>query len=297
MRILVTGGVGKLGQWVVEELLRTDADGRSHEVRVLDRVPGSPREGAQYLTGDIEDLGQVYGAMSGVDAVIHSAAVPRPGMVTDEATFRTNVMGTYNVHEAAYRLGVKRVVSVGSQAILGWDYRVRDFLPAYLPVDEDHPINPQDPYGLSKEVSESIARSFARKGLETVVLRPNRILTPDQLEQIALTGGRAPTKFTLCSYVDVRDMAVACRLAVEKPVPPGTVLFVVADDTAVSEPLCDILPRFMPAIADLARHLTGSIPAISNARAKDILGWAPAYSWRKLDLRVASENTVAASSE
>jgi nucleoside-diphosphate-sugar epimerase len=280
MRVTVTGGCGKLGQWVVRELL-DDSDGRTpHEVTVFDRARGPEHGPVRYLSGDICDLGEMVGAVAGADAIVHLAAVPRPGMTTNDVLFRTNVMGTYNVHEAAYQLGIKRVVSASSQAILGWDYRERDFAPHYFPVDEDHPIQPQDPYGLSKETSEAIARSYARKGLETVVLRPNWVISPEELETLRREGGRQPNAFRLYSYIDARDAATAFRLAVERPVPPGTVLFVVADDTSVAEPLCDLLPRLLPLVGDKARYLTGSTPAISNARAKELLGWQPRHSWR-----------------
>ena len=280
MRVVVTGGAGKLGQWVVRDLL-DDADGRPrHEVTVLDRVPGPAPAGGRWLVGDVEDLGQVVGALSGAEAVIHLAAVPRPGLTTDDVLFRTNVLGAFNVHEAAWRLGIRRVVSAGSQAILGWDYRVRDFAPTYLPVDEDHPVSPQDPYGLSKEVTEAIARSYARRGMETVVLRPNWVIAPEELEQLRRQGGREPTTFKLYSYIDARDAARAFRLAIEEPVEGGTVLFIVADDSAVAEPLRDVLPRLLPMVGDLGRDLGPGQAAISNARAKRVLGWRPMRSWR-----------------
>jgi nucleoside-diphosphate-sugar epimerase len=279
MKIAVTGGVGKLGEWVVRELRQPTDGGEPHDVTVLDRVAGN-EPGVQYLVGDVADLGQVYGALAGADAVIHLAAVRRHGIAPNEVTFRVNVMGTFNVHEAAYQLGIRRVVTTSSQAILGWDYRERDFPPAYLPVDEDHPVQPQDAYGLSKEVVEALARSYARKGQETIVLRPNAVVTPDELEERRAQGGRRPDKFLLYSYLDARDAARAYRLAVERPIEPGTVLFVVADDTSVAEPLCDLLPRLMPLVGDKARELTGTRPAISNARAKAVLGWAPRHTWR-----------------
>ncbi|HLH21895.1 MAG TPA: NAD(P)-dependent oxidoreductase [Chloroflexota bacterium] len=280
LKVVVTGGLGKLGRWVVAELLDTSGGRPAHIVTVFDRVPGPEDQRVRYLAGDVQDLGQVVGALAGADAVIHLAAVPRPGLTTDDVTFRTNVMGAFNVHEAAYRLGVKRVVSASSQAILGWDYRERDFVPAYLPLDEDHPVQPQDAYGLSKEVTEAIARSYARKGLETVVLRPNRIMTPEEIAAMAAEGGRAPNGFRMYSYVDVRDCAAAFRLAIERPVPGHTVLFVVADDSCVARPLAEVLPAQMPAIGDLARALTGTRAAILNRRAKEVLGWRPSGSWR-----------------
>ncbi|MBM2809794.1 MAG: NAD-dependent epimerase/dehydratase, partial [Chloroflexi bacterium] len=164
MKVVVTGGVGKIGQWVVKEL--TTNSEQSHEVVVFDRVPG-PQQGpfqqgpVRYLMGDTLDLGQVMGVLAGADAVIHLAALPAPGFTTNDVTFRTNVQGTFNVHEAAWRLGIRRVVSASSTAALGWVYRERDFLPNYLPLDEDHPLAPQDAYGLSKQTVEGIARSYA----------------------------------------------------------------------------------------------------------------------------------------
>jgi nucleoside-diphosphate-sugar epimerase len=280
MRVVVTGGAGKLGRWVVRDLAEPADDLPRHQVTVFDRVPGTAPPGGRWLIGDVEDLGQVLGALGGAEAVIHLAAIPRPWITTDDVTFRTNVLGAYNVHEAAYRLGIRRVVTAGSQAILGWDYRERDFAPSYLPVDEDHPVSPQDPYGLSKEVTEGIARSYARRGMETVVLRPNWVITPDELEQLRRQGGRQPAGFKLYSYIDARDAARAFRLAIERPIQGAEVLFVVADDSAVAEPLRDVLPRLLPLVGDLARDLGPGQPAITNARAKRVLGWQPVRSWR-----------------
>ncbi len=284
MRIVVTGGLGKIGQWVVKEL--TSNAEQQREVIVFDRVPG-PQQGpfqqgpVRYVTGDVLDLGQVLGVLAGADAVVHLAAYPAPGFTTNDVTFRTNVLGTFNLHEAAWRLGIRRVVSASSTAVLGWVYRERQFLPEYLPVDEDHPIAPQDVYGLSKQIGEDIARSYAHKcGMETVMLRPPGVLTPEQLEELRAAGGRRPARFSLCDYVDLRDLASAFRLAVERPLSGGTALFVVADDSNAPEPLSVLLPRLLPEIGDRAKNLTGTASGTSNARAKKVLGWQPRYSWR-----------------
>lgn len=275
MRILVTGGIGKVGQAVVCELLNSPA----YEITVLDRTPGPERGPVKYLVGDIQDLGQVMEAMVGAEAVIHLAAIHNPNIATASVVYQTNVVGTFNVHHAAFRLGVKRVVSASSNAIVGWSYSDR-FMPDYLPIDEDHPLRPEDVYGLSKEIGETIASSYARKGLQTVMLRPSGVVTPEELEKIKKDGGRKPTGFNAYSYIDVRDLAVAFRLAVERSIPSGTSLFVVAEDSTVAEPLCDLYPRIMPAIGDKARNLIGNVGAYSNARAKAVLGWHPVYSWR-----------------
>ena len=275
MKILVTGGIGKVGQWVVRELL----DDPVHEVTVLDRVPGQERGAVKYLVGDVQDLGQVMEAMYGAEAVIHLAAIHNPNIATASVTYQTNVVGTFNVHHAAFRLGIKRVVSASSNAIVGWSYCDR-FVPDYLPIDENHPLRPEDVYGLSKEIGETIAQSYARKGLETVMLRPSGVVTPEELGQIKKDGGRRPTGFHAYSYIDARDLASAFRLAVERAIPSGTILFVVADDSTVAEPLCDLYPRVMPSIGDKARSLTGSKGSYSNVRAKTLLGWQPIHSWR-----------------
>ena len=274
MKILVTGGVGKVGQWVVRELLDS-----LHEITVLDRVPGPERGAVKYLIGDIQDLGQVMEAMAGAHAVIHLAAIHNPNIATTTVTYQTNVIGIFNVHHAAFRLGVKRVVSASSNAIVGWSYS-ENFTPDCLPIDEDHPLRPEDVYGLSKEIGETIARSYALKGLETVSLRPSGVVAPEELEQMKRDGGRKPTGFHAYSYIDARDLAVAFRLAVERPLPGGGKLFVVADDSTVAEPLCDLYPRIRPSIGAKAAGLTGSKGVYSNARAKQLLGWKPVHSWR-----------------
>ena len=276
MKILVTGGLGKVGQVVVDELLRG-----GHDVTVLDLLPG-PRDGGgvRHLMGEIQDLGQVMEAAAGTDAIVHLAAIHNPNVAPTGVVFETNVNGTFNVHHAAYRLGIPRVVSTSSNAAVGWAYSDGAFMPDYLPIDEEHPLRPIDPYGLSKQVGETIARSYSRKGVETVAIRPSGVVTPEALEEIRRSGGREPEGWREYSYIDVRDLAVAFRLAVEQPVPSGTVMFIVADDSTVAEPLCDLLPRLNPAIGDRARALTGTQGVFSNARAKEILGWKPVHMWR-----------------
>ncbi len=276
MKILVTGGLGKVGQEVVKELL-----GGGHALTVLDRLPG-PRDGGRvrHLMGEIQDLGQVMEAAAGADAIVHLAAVHNPNVAPTGVVFETNVNGTFNVHHAAYRLGIPRVVSTSSNAAVGWAYSDGAFMPDYLPIDEEHPLRPIDPYGLSKQIGETIARSYSLKGVQTVVIRPSGVVTPEALDEIRRTGGRQPEGWREYSYIDVRDLAVAFRLAVERPVPGGTVMFVVADDSTVAVPLCDLLPRLNPAIGDRARALTGAQGVFSNARAREILGWKPRHTWR-----------------
>jgi nucleoside-diphosphate-sugar epimerase len=287
MKLVVTGGQGELGRYIVRELVAA-----KHEVTVFDRVSGPETGPVRYVAGEIQDLGQVFGALAGAQVVIHLAAVRRFGIATDDVTFRTNVLGTYNVHEAASRLAIRRVISTSSESILGWDYRERDFVPDYLPIDEEHPVRPQDAYGLSKEVGETIARSYTAKcGMETIVIRPPWVLSPERMSELRRLGGREPRRFTLYSYVDVRDLAEAYRKAAECPIDGHCVLFTVADDSSVAEPLATLLSRMMPAIGDMAKELTGSRAAIKNYKAKRVLDWQPLESWRQPPVRASEPNT------
>jgi nucleoside-diphosphate-sugar epimerase len=281
LRLVVTGGSGLLGSWVVRELGRTDGGRIKHHVRVFDRQPPPPGLTAEFVKGEIEDLDQVLEACRDSDAIVHLAGVPRNGLATPSVTYQVNTIGSFNAHEAAALLGIDRVVSMGSEAALGWVYRLHDFAPEYLPVDEAHPLSPQDTYALSKQVLEVIARSYTlRAGLTTVVLRPPWIATPEDIDTLAREGGREVTDFRLYNYVDVRDVASAVRCAVEQPIDGHHALFVTADDSSVGEPLNEVMARTMPSIADMATELTGTTPSVTNQRAKEILGWAPEHSWR-----------------
>jgi len=282
MKVIVTGGLGKLGQYVVQALLDGSRGREAHQVTVFDNARGTVPSGVRLLTGDVLDLGQVFGALAGADAVIHLAGVPQPGTTPDDVVFRTNTLATFNVHEAAWRLGIRRVVTASSEAAFGWTYRRRDFLPDYLPLDEKHPLRAQDPYGLSKIVGEAIARSYTDGcGLETVAIRPPWVASPEELEELRRQGGRKVMGFQLFNYIDVRDLAAAFRLAIERPINGHVALLVPNDDTSVAEPLNELLPRLYPAIGDMVKSFTGSRPAASNAKAKQILGWQPQHSWRR----------------
>ena len=271
MKLLITGGAGKVGQGIVSELL----DNPAYEITVLDRTPGPGP--VEVVVGDIQDFGQVMEAMAGAEAVMHLAAIHNPNIAPTTVTYQTNVMGTFNVHHAASvsaSNGSSRPAAMPSSA----GATASASCPTICRSTKTIRSGPRNIYGLSKEIGD--ARSYARKGVETVMLRPSGVVTPEELENIKKDGGRKPTGFYAYSYIDARDLAVAFRLAVERSLPSGTVLFVVADDSTVAEPLCDLYPRIMPAIGDKARNLTGSKGAYSNARAKKLLGWQPAHYWR-----------------
>ena len=231
------------------------------------------------------DLGQVVGAcaLASTGTVVHLAAVPVAGRTTDDVLFRTNVLGTFNVFEAAFRLGIPQVVLVSSDAVYGWPLAAPSLLPEYLPIDERHPMHPQHPWPLSKLVGEQIGASYAeRDGPRCVVLRPPRVLDEQAQEELRTAGGAAVRQqFEPFGWVSAADLAVAVRLAVEQADSLASqTLLICADDSCAGEPLAELLPRLDPRTAPLASRLSGFQSALSNERARAVLGWQPHGTWR-----------------
>jgi nucleoside-diphosphate-sugar epimerase len=278
MRILVTGSAGKLGQWVIREL-----KSHQHRVTAFDLRGGAEAVEDERI-GNIEDLKAVADAAAGMEAILHLGGIRTHGLVPDDETFRINVMGAFNVHEAARRAGIPRVVSMSSEAVLGWapGSWQREHLPDYLPIDEEHPCRPQDCYGLSKVALEAVGRSFTdRCGMTTVFIRAPWLASPEELAEVARTNGRPIKEFGLYHYIDVRDAAEACRLAVEVALAGSHGLFVGSGESSVSIPLAELMPKLAPAIGDRAAKLTGSCGAVSIQRARKLLRWTPRHSWRR----------------
>ena len=149
MRVLVTGARGKVGKAAVAALI-----GAGHEVRATDVAPPTferPLEGEpEYIQADVADAGEMFTVVRGMEAVVHAAALPEPTHNPPHVVFQNNLMGVFNTLEAAIRFGVTRFVNVSSETVPGFFFPERDFLPDYVPVDEEHPIRPQDPYATAR---------------------------------------------------------------------------------------------------------------------------------------------------
>lgn len=279
MKVVVTGGSGNIGQYVVRELVR-----HGHEVVSFDRMkPAEPEPGVHYRLGDHDDEGTVFELLAPAEAVVHLSAIPAPGTHTNALVFRTNVMGTYNVCEAAATLGLKKIVATSSINVLGMGFRYRDFAPHYLPVDEKHPDLPQDPYGLSKVVGEDIVdMAHRRTGIPAVSVRPSHVVMPETWpERIAALEADPNAYFRgIWGYADVRDLAVGFRLALETESAVQGAYYIVADDAYCPVPVAEAAPLAFPGIGDMAAHLTGTESGITNAKAKRDLGFQAQYSWR-----------------
>src|SRR3954454_14170250 len=281
MKLLVTGGSGGIGAYVVAELAQA-----GHTVTSFDRaLPREQVPGVSYRIGDHEDLGQLVELSAGTDAIVHLSAIPTPRTYPNLTVFRTNVIGQFNAHEAAAICGVPLVVSTSSQSAYGFAYQHRPFLPRYLPLDEDHPDLSQDAYGLSKMVGEEIAHTFHRRnGLRVCNIRPPWVVTPTDYQSHVHEVLQDPDEWSgfLFAYVDVRDLAVVYRLVAEaSPEQIQDAVFnVVADDALAKEPLATLLPRIHPPFGDMAASLTGRQSMVTAERLKRTLGWQPQHSWR-----------------
>jgi nucleoside-diphosphate-sugar epimerase len=288
-RVLVTGGLGRLGRYVVPELA-------GHcRVSVLDRDRGGARPD---FAADVLDLDAVARAMPGHDALVHLAAIDVSVPAPAERIFDTNVRGTWNVLQAAQQAGVRRVIVSSSVAATGID-PARP--PLYLPIDEAHPLRPTHDYGLSKEIDEAIARSFAlRSGMEVVVLRPAWVMFPEivrdalaqQAGAIPAPGARSgPERLVeplpvLRSHVGPEDAARAYRLALELARVSYEVLFVTAADTFHPSPTLPYLREAFGRLPEVrkpdvyARDPRAS--AHDGSRAREVLGWSPSTTWPDL---------------
>lgn len=282
MRLLVTGAHGRLGRWVVEEL-RGD-----HEIVAasLDAPPdgGDAADGVRHVRADLTDPADVARVTEGAEAVVHLAAIPSPIGREPERVFANNMLSTFHVVEAAMRAGAGKVIYSGSGSALGFAFRFRAMTPDYMPMDEAHPLRPQDAYGLSKLLGEEILEAATRRtGIRTISLRPTTVIEPgDYRERVPrmLDDARRPDGGGIFAYVDARDFARAVRAALDDRAVAHDRFFVTADDAMSREPLAVAFPRRFPGSEAACAGLTGTEGPISCAKAKRILGYRPRHSWR-----------------
>lgn len=278
MRIAVTGGTGKLGRSVVRRL--ADA---GHEVLVLDRA-GERRP--DLLLVDLTDYGQVVDAILGVDgrhtgldAIVHLAAVPAPGIVPDAATFHHNMLATYNVFQAARRAGITRVVYASSETVLGLPF---DLDPPYLPVDEDYPARPESTYSLVKHLEEQMAVQLCRwdERLSITALRFSNVMDPQDYEAFpSFDADPMVRKWNLWGYIDGRDGAQAVLRALENARPGFEAFIIAAADTVMSRPSAELGAQVFPGVA-FTREVGEHETLLSIDKARRLLGYAPQHSWR-----------------
>lgn len=291
MRVLFTGGSGKAGRHVVAYLVA-----RGHRVLNFDRVALN-HPGAHDLLGDVTDAGQVFSAMRShagydeletgtgaqvFDAVVHFAAVPRHGMMPDTETFRVNVMGTYNVLEAAVKMGVRKVILASSETTYGVCFSDGVVDPKVLPLDEDYEIDPMDSYGLSKRVNEVTGQGFQRRsGADIYALRIGNVIEPHEYATIFPAAAADPglRRRIAFSYIDARDLGQIVDLCLRTD-GLGWQVFNAANDTSsVPQPNEELLARYFPDVA-LSRPVGTHEGLLSNRKIREVLGFRQAHDWR-----------------
>ncbi|HEX4399820.1 MAG TPA: NAD(P)-dependent oxidoreductase [Galbitalea sp.] len=278
MRIVVTGGTGKLGREVVRGL--RDA---GHSVFVLDAVG---ERGDHFTRIDLTNYGSVVDAFAsvndrydGLDAVVHLAAIPAGGIETDSATFHNNMNSTFNVFQAARRNGIERVVYASSETLLGIPFLID---PPYVPLDEEYPSRPESMYSVVKHLEEELAAKLVRwdPKLSITGLRFSNVLDPsDYAHQPEWEADPSLRRWNLWGYIDTRDGALAVLRALENAA-PGFETFVIANaDTVVARPSADLVSEYFPRV-ELKRPLTGNETLLSIDKARRVLKFEPRHSWR-----------------
>lgn len=273
--IAVTGGSGKAGRAVVRDLLSAGYAVRNVDVAA---PPADARE-ASFLRADLTDLGEAMEALAGTDAVVHLAAIPGPEILTTEATFRINVSSTYNVFTAAATLGLRRIVWASSETTLGLPFEKHP--PRYLPVDEQHPLVPDTSYALSKVVGEELARTFSawHGDLPIIGLRFSNVMEPNDYARFADWQGDPHIRsWNAWSYVDARDSARACRLALEADLRGAHAMIIAAADTVMERPSADLAGEILPR-SELRELAFERASLLSSSLAERLIGYRPDFSW------------------
>lgn len=288
-RVIVTGGSGKAGAYVVQEF-------HDHGYGVLN-LDVRPREGlpVRTLRTDLTDAGQVFNALCSyveapgdgdtlrpqpIAAVIHLAAIPALQIVPDSEVYRINVLSTYNVLDAASKLGIPKVVFASSETTYGLCFAQDPRDPLYLPLDEEYPVDPMDSYALSKVVNERTGRAFhLRTGMDAYALRIGNVIEPHEYPRLIASFATPEERRRITwSYIDARDLAQACRLAVETD-GLGFQVFNIANDEVSSHlPTLELTQRFFPTVP-LRRAVGEFETLLSNRKAREVLGFRPAHTW------------------
>ncbi|SDX91988.1 Nucleoside-diphosphate-sugar epimerase [Modestobacter sp. DSM 44400] len=279
-RVAVTGSSGKLGRAVVPHLVEHGWD-----VVALDRVAGL-RDDVVSSTVDLTDFGQAVEALSGiddrhdgVDALVHLAAVPAPGLLPNAATFANNMTTSYNVHSAALRAGVRKIVWASSETVLGLPF---DEPPPYVPVDEEYAPRPTTTYSLVKTLEEELARQLCRwhPDLSMTGLRFSNVMYPEDYAAFpSFDADPSLRRWNLWGYMDARDGAQAVRRALEHDVPGADVFIVANADTVMSRPNEELLAAEFAGVP-LARPIGSHETLLSIDKARRVLGYEPTHSWR-----------------
>ena len=291
-RIFFTGGSGKAGKHVIPYLLD-----QGHKVMNVDLMP-LDHPGVNNIVADITDSGQMFNAMSsytgldelepghGVpkfDAVVHFAAVPRILLKPDNETFRINTIGTYNVIEAAVKLGIPKIIIASSETTYGICFSDGQTDPKVLPLEEDYDVDPMDSYGLSKVVNEQTARSFQRRsGFDIYALRIGNVIEPHEYAQLFphyFTHPEVRRRNAFC-YIDARDLGQIVDLCLRKDGLGYQIFNAGNDHNGAILPSQELAQTFFPNVP-ISRELGEHEALFSNRKIREVLGFSEQHNWQQ----------------
>jgi UDP-glucose 4-epimerase len=282
LRVLVTGARGKVGSATAAALLKAGHGVVCTDVGrgVFERpLPGEP----EYIQADLTNAGDAFAVVRGVGAVVHAAAIPDPTHNPPATVFQNNLMATFNVLEAAVRFGVPRFVNISSETVPGFFFPERPFLPDYVPVDESHPIRPQDPYALAKYFGELLMDAAVRRSdIRCISIRPCWVQHESNYERNLGAQVRDPSLLSpnLWSYIDVYDLADAIVLATESKLPGHEVFYIASPDNVGGLPFAESVRKYYGDQIEIRPVDRKDASGITSAKAMRLLGYAPKRSWR-----------------
>lgn len=289
MNVVVTGASGSIGRHLAAEL-----DAHEHAVVCVDHVPAVSSPG-RFVKADLNDIEQLERALRGADAVVHLARVPfpytsegydaitrtwrKPDHNGDAGRFNLNLAMTYNTLTAAYAAGVRKIVIGSSFAVYGLYYPSRPLLPEYLPIDEVHPRKPDDPYGLTKLLGEQLADAHASNGgtqiaslrFPGVSRESQHSISERQKNPVARGIGG------LWTYIDARDAATACRLALEADFDGHEAFNICAPKTFMKSPTDELLRRYLAEVPCPRKGLDDCWAGYNSSKARGMLGFEARY--------------------
>ena len=275
--IVVTGAAGRLGRRVVQLLAA-----RNREVLATDRLEADDLP-AEFVRCDLGDARAVDDILQGAESVIHMGAIPGPLRAEPRVIFENNVTADFNVMMSAAELGLRRVVFSSSAFGMGWAHDGNAFVPLYLPLDEEHPMMPFEPYGLTKQVGEDIGRMIARNSATTVVsLRFTNVALPEVQAEFPWPAPTPENPLTLVmwAYADARDVAEAHVLALDAEIEEYEAFMLAQPSSRFSEPTIDLVKNNFGDRVEIREGLEGVASVISTQKAQRLLGWRPRYDWR-----------------
>ena len=276
-KIVVTGGSGRLGQFVIRDLLA-----HGYQVLSLDRVPPREKLCASWLV-DLRRSGDLFEALRGAYGVIHLGAFQAPNLAPDAETLSNNVSSTYNVLRAAADVGVKKIVIASSTAAFGFIYATKLWAPEYLPLDEQHPSTPQDSYGLSKVLGEQIADSIVtvHRDLTISSLRFPGVNFDLSYESFRDRWRNPRTRASgFWTYIDPRDAAATSRLALEANFKGHEVFIASAAKNCMIQPTLELVKKYLPKGAKLKKASGTHWSCVDSSKARRMLGFKPQHLWQ-----------------